>query len=205
MLCGGVCSIPYYDRSTYHPYLTVLSLSVTLHYTKQSYPGNQDYVNHCLGQCAAVMAKRSEEVRKICVEKWGGGRPSHPTHFRCYVACQSHVYIKFCSAPPRLYPPPPTNHTAQHILQQAPLDAECVEVIARLLTLPLASLALKVQHNTTHNAILSIPDTNTHMPTPLTHIHNPPPQQHHHNRSWSCSTSRPSSSSSPGGTARQWP
>ncbi len=38
----------------------------------------------------------------------------------------------------------PRLHRLQHILQQAPLDAECVEVIERLLTLPLASLALKV-------------------------------------------------------------
>lgn len=41
-------------------------------------------------------------------------------------------------------PKPANPPKKQHILQQAPLDAECVEVIARLLTLPLASLALKV-------------------------------------------------------------
>jgi hypothetical protein len=57
------CVTKLLEERTNYSMQEVLRLHASLlNYALQSYPGNLDYVNHCLGQCAAVLAKRGEEV-----------------------------------------------------------------------------------------------------------------------------------------------
>ncbi len=57
------CVTKLLEERTSYSMQEVLRLQASLlNYALQSYPGNLDYVNHCLGQCATVLAKRGEEV-----------------------------------------------------------------------------------------------------------------------------------------------
>lgn len=136
------------------PRQEVLRLHASLlNYALQSHPGNLHYVNHCLGQCASVLAKRSEEVGRAGLGWAGLGWLWLVA--RCHDRSSSLVHHPRSTNGSILRSIDPTHTTrphthTQHILQQAPLDAECVDVIERLLTLPLASLALKVPPHSIH-------------------------------------------------------